>query len=134
MKKRNDHHPHQPLQQKIAPITEEVKGERKLSFHNVNRAQHFRERAQIAEREARYYMNLVLYILSYFIDLILIIEGRPFKQYSSSITSHLLIYFSHVSLHKLFHTNDPSIYLFVVIDFLYSLLPSIASILCIFFV
>jgi hypothetical protein len=56
MKKRNDHHHHQQtVSQKVAPISEKEK-DRKMSFHqlNVNRAQHFRDRALVAEREARY--------------------------------------------------------------------------------
>jgi hypothetical protein len=56
MKKRNDHHHHQQtVSQKVAPISEK-ENDRKMSFHqlNVSRAQHFRDRALVAEREARY--------------------------------------------------------------------------------
>lgn len=55
MKKRNEHQPQLAAPLKIVPVPlEEAKDDRKLSFHSVNRAQHFRERAQIAEREAKY--------------------------------------------------------------------------------
>jgi hypothetical protein len=63
MKKRSEHHHHQQLvSQKVAPISEKLANERKMSFHqlNVNRAQHFRDRALVAEREAKYVPSLIL--------------------------------------------------------------------------
>mmetsp|Transcript_18730 Transcript_18730/g.19489 ORF Transcript_18730/g.19489 Transcript_18730/m.19489 type:complete len:97 (+) Transcript_18730:37-327(+) len=51
IKKRNESI---PLPQKVTPL-DKSKDDQKLTFHqiNVNRAQHFRERASAAEAEAR---------------------------------------------------------------------------------
>jgi hypothetical protein len=56
MKKRTDHHTlPQQLPQKVAPMSAKNKDDQKVSFHQINatRAQHFRDRAHVAEMEAK---------------------------------------------------------------------------------
>jgi hypothetical protein len=56
MKKRNDHHTHpQQIPQKVAPMNPKTKTDQTVTFHQINttRAQHFRDRAHVAEMEAK---------------------------------------------------------------------------------